>query len=630
MISMEADANLGLNSPKGSSKGAAKPKAKKQQLTGSSGSLYSTSSTYATKPKATASTSLTSSKSPSLSSKSPSLTTKSPSLSTKTTSSAMPAPSSSSSTAKKSGKRPVIYTTEEEDEEIKRNLSEESSKGKSVSFGEDDDDDFGWDSLDSDEPFKTSSSPTPAKTSTPTTPTATTKKTTTKKTQTTAAAATKPKSKTVKSKASQTSATSTYKYNSADQLHKKPIPKSERTFVPVEDTSSSSSTGPKQYKNAQGRVVAMSYDGGVGGGSSSYSSSSSTGGYRYNSADQLHKKPIPRSQRTFVPADNQSFTPSSSRNGAYELRNASGRVVAMSYDGGAGNTGSSGGYNGGGLIEQGWERLSSLAKNVASTTQKTIHDSGIIDGVKKMSTNLHNYMLSEYSREQNGINSQSLSYQNQGRWNGGYGGGVEIKTKTKKSDWDFCKEYSDDVTGDVMDDNDDMWDKPKTKKAGQKGKKKVVVEEEEEEEEEEVNDVVPDNDIDELDELFSHDAEINDEQEQEPEEEEKKEEEKEEKEEKEEEEGENGSDVKSENIVEGEEEEGEEVESENVQGDVVDGEEEEEEEVKEEEVKEEVKKEEKVEEEEVAVTVPTPTKKEKKQKVVRIIEDVDSLSPPLN
>lgn len=617
MISMEADANLGLNAPKGSSKGAAKPRTKKQQLTTSSGSLYSASS-Y-TKPKPTATTSLTStSKSPSLTSKSPSISSKSPSLSTtKTTTSTVTMPAPSSSTSKKSGKRPVIFTTEEEDEEIKRNLSEESSKDKSISFGadDDDDDDFGWDSLDSDEPFKTSSSPTPASKTSTATATVTKKTITSKKTQSTAAA-TKPKSKTVKSKASQASSTSTYKYNSADQLHKKPIPKSERTFVPVEDTSSSSSTGPKQYKNAQGRVVAMSYDGGIGGGSTSSS------GYRYNSADQLHKKPIPRSQRTFVPADNQSFTPSASRNGAYELRNASGRVVAMSYDGGAGNTGSSGGYNGGGLIEQGWERLSSLAKNVASTTQKTIHDSGIIDGVKKMSNNLHNYMLSDYSREQNGLNSQSLSYQNQGRWNGGYGGGVEIKTKTKKSDWDFCKEYSDDVTGDVIDDNDDvMWDKPKTKK-GQKGKRKVVMEDPEEEEEEEeegvndviveVNDVIPDNDIDELDELFSHDVDLNEE----------KEEEKEKKEEEEEEE-ENVSDVKSENVVEGEEEEGEaeEMESENVQGDVVYGEEEEEEEGVEEEKK---------EEEEAAVSVPTPIKKEKKQKVVRIIEDVDSLSPPLN
>lgn len=616
MISMEADAALGLNPPKSNSK-VVKPKTKKQSV-------------QPTKPKTT---SLTSSKSPSVtmtSSKSPSVgltSSKSPSIT-------MPAPSSSTST-KKSTKRPVIYTTEEEDEELKRNLSEGP---KANSIGDDDDDDFGWDSLDSDDAFKPTATTTKASdfsSENAPKPTVSKSKSTQPTTKKSAQTAVKPKTKTVKSKATGTSGTTTtYKYNSADQLHKKPIPKSERTFVPVEDTSSSMSGGPKQYKNAQGRVVAMSYDGGVG------STSPSIGGnsaYKYNSADQLHKKPIPRSQRTFVPAENQGFTQSSSVGGAYELRNANGRVVAMSYDGGMGNTSSGGGYQGNGLLEQGWERLSSLAKNVASTTQKTIRDSGVIDAAKKMSSNFHNYMLSDYSREQNGIAGQSTSYQQQGRWNGG----VEIKTKIKSSDWDFCKEYTDEV--------DAFAEEGKPSK---KNKKKVVYEEVEEEEEEENVGEVVDNDIDELDELFSHDATLDDNAEEtensdinndsneikanenENENVIKKEEnlnivegeeEEEEEEEKEKEEGGEGEKIGNENenvqVKEGIEEE----EEEEKNGDIIEGEEaegEEEEEQEEEEVV--VKK-----EEEPAVVVPTPTKKEKKQKVVRIIEDVDTLSPPL-
>ena len=70
----------------------------------------------------------------------------------------------------------------------------------------------------------------------------------------------------------QTQKTSTFSHQSQPEnaffndsaLSKPIIPKSQRTFAPVDDGFGGNSDGPHELKNKDGRVVAMSYDGGMG------------------------------------------------------------------------------------------------------------------------------------------------------------------------------------------------------------------------------------------------------------------------------------------------------------------------------------------------------------------------------
>lgn len=97
----------------------------------------------------------------------------------------------------------------------------------------------------------------------------------------------------------------------------------------------------------------------------------------------LSKPIIPKSQRTFAPVEDggwgSSSSSSSSNNGGsgdgpHELRNKDGRVVAMSYDGGASASASQGGF--GDVLGQSWAKMSTFAKNVYdnSPSQANIAD----------------------------------------------------------------------------------------------------------------------------------------------------------------------------------------------------------------------------------------------------------------
>lgn len=81
----------------------------------------------------------------------------------------------------------------------------------------------------------------------------------------------------------------------------------------------------------------------------------------------LSKPIIPKSQRTFAPVESDGWGNGGGGedggDGPHELRNKDGRVVAMSYDGGASN-GSASQSNFGDFFGQSWTKMSNFAKNV--------------------------------------------------------------------------------------------------------------------------------------------------------------------------------------------------------------------------------------------------------------------------